>query len=62
QGGVVTPILSNIYLDKLDTFVEQTLLPTYNRGETRRINPQYRLIYKQLYRKRKAGKFKEANA
>ena len=27
QGGVVSPILSNIYLDKLDTFVEQELIP-----------------------------------
>jgi len=62
QGGVVSPILSNIYLDKLDTLVEQTLLPKYNRGETRRINPQYRLIYKRLYRRRKAGKPREAKA
>jgi group II intron reverse transcriptase/maturase len=62
QGGVASPILSNIYLDKLDTFVEQTLLPKYNQGETRRINPQYRLIYKRLYRRRKAGKLKEAKA
>jgi group II intron reverse transcriptase/maturase len=62
QGGVVSPILSNIYLDRLDTFVEQTLLPKYNQGETRRINPQYRLIYKRLYRRRKAGKLKEAKA
>jgi group II intron reverse transcriptase/maturase len=60
QGGVVSPILSNIYLDKLDTFVEQTLLPKYNRGETRRINPQYRITYKRLYRRRKAGGLKEA--
>jgi group II intron reverse transcriptase/maturase len=62
QGGVVSPILSNIYLDKLDTFVEQTLLPHYNREETRRMNPQYRLIYKRMYRKRKAGKLQEAKA
>jgi retron-type reverse transcriptase len=27
QGGVISPILSNIYLDKLDQFVEQKLLP-----------------------------------
>jgi retron-type reverse transcriptase len=27
QGGVVSPILSNIYLDRLDTFVEQRLVP-----------------------------------
>jgi group II intron reverse transcriptase/maturase len=31
QGGVISPILSNIYMDKLDKFVEQTLLPEYNR-------------------------------
>jgi hypothetical protein len=62
QGGVVSPILSNIYLDKLDTFAEQTLLPKYNRGETRRMNPQYRIIYKRLYRRRKAGELQEAKA
>jgi group II intron reverse transcriptase/maturase len=27
QGGVISPILSNIYLDKLDKFVEEQLLP-----------------------------------
>lgn len=27
QGGVASPILSNIYLDRLDQFVEQSLLP-----------------------------------
>jgi retron-type reverse transcriptase len=29
QGGVCTPILSNIYLDTLDKFVETALLPKY---------------------------------
>jgi hypothetical protein len=62
QGGVVSPILSNIYLDKLDTFVEQTLLPKYNRGETRSMNPQYRILYKRMYRRRKAGRTTEAKA
>ena len=36
QGGVAHPILSNIYLDRLDSFVEQSLMPEYNRGERRR--------------------------
>ena len=62
QGGVVSPILSNIYLDKLDTFVEQTLLPQYNREETRRRNPHYRIVYKRMERRRKAGKLQEAKA
>ncbi|AEH10070.1 RNA-directed DNA polymerase (Reverse transcriptase) [Candidatus Protofrankia datiscae] len=30
QGGVVSPVLSNIYLDRLDRFIEQTLLPAHN--------------------------------
>jgi group II intron reverse transcriptase/maturase len=33
QGGVCSPILMNIYLDRLDQFVETTLLPTYNHGD-----------------------------
>jgi len=35
QGGVVSPILSNIYLDALDKFVETTLFPAHNRGTRR---------------------------
>ena len=33
QGGVVSPVLSNIYLHKLDEFVEKELIPRYTRGE-----------------------------
>ncbi len=36
QGGVVSPILSNIYLHKLDEFVETVLIPQYTRGTGRR--------------------------
>jgi hypothetical protein len=32
QGGVISPLLSNIYLDRLDRFAEQNLLPAYNQG------------------------------
>jgi len=41
QGGVASPILSNIYLDRLDQFIEQQLLPEYNRGDQRRQNLEY---------------------
>ena len=30
QGGVVSPILANIVLNELDTFIETQLLPAYN--------------------------------
>jgi retron-type reverse transcriptase len=42
QGGVVSPTLSNIYLDKLDEFIEQELIPQYTRGDVRAANPAYR--------------------
>jgi group II intron reverse transcriptase/maturase len=41
QGGVVSPILSNIYLDALDRFVETTLLQAHNRGTERKPNRRY---------------------
>ncbi|HEX5302364.1 MAG TPA: reverse transcriptase/maturase family protein [Streptosporangiaceae bacterium] len=41
QGGVVSPVLSNIYLHKLDEFVERELTPRYTRGEHRKRNPEY---------------------
>jgi len=41
QGGVISPILSNIYLNKLDDFVERELIPQYTRGKTRSRNPEY---------------------
>ena len=40
QGGVVSPVLSNIYLHKLDEFVERELIPQYTRGEHRARNPE----------------------
>ena len=55
QGGVVSPILSNVYLDKLDKFVEQELIPQYTRGTRRKCNPEYDRIQYQLTRARKRG-------
>ena len=49
-GGVVSPILSNIYLDRLDKYVEQELLPAFTRGEQRQRNPEYnRLRVREQY-------------
>jgi group II intron reverse transcriptase/maturase len=48
QGGIVSPILANIYLDRLDKFVEQTLAPAYNRGERRRLNRPYKSLADKL--------------
>ena len=60
QGGVVSPILANVYLDRLDRFVEGALLPDYNHGRQRRRNPEYRSINERMVRLRKIGRGKEA--
>jgi group II intron reverse transcriptase/maturase len=44
QGGVLSPLLSNIYMDRLDKFVETVLIPEYARGATRRRNPAYQKL------------------
>jgi group II intron reverse transcriptase/maturase len=55
QGGVASPVLSNVYLDKLDRFVEQELIPQYTRGETRVPNPAYTRVKDRLRGARRAG-------
>jgi group II intron reverse transcriptase/maturase len=55
QGGVVSPILSNIYLHKLDEFVEQELIPQYTRGARRKSNPEYSSIKARRGHARKHG-------
>jgi group II intron reverse transcriptase/maturase len=41
QGGVVSPLLSCIYMDKLDKFVERDLIPQYTRGNRRKPDRAY---------------------
>ena len=55
QGGVVSPILSNIYLHKLDVYVETVLSPQYTRGEYRKRNPEYDRLRYQMVRARARG-------
>ncbi len=55
QGGVASPVLSSIYLDKLDKFVEEVLIPEYTRGERRARNPAYLDLANQLARARRRG-------
>jgi len=60
QGGVISPILSNILLDKLDKFVETTLIPRYSKGKERRENLLYRSLLNKSLRQRRKGNVKEA--
>jgi group II intron reverse transcriptase/maturase len=55
QGGVLSPCLSNIYLDRLDTFVETVLMPEYTRGVRRTPSPEYSRVRSAIHRARKRG-------
>lgn len=55
QGGVISPILSNIYLHKLDEFAEKALAPEYNRGKARAANRAYTRISSKARRARMRG-------
>jgi group II intron reverse transcriptase/maturase len=55
QGGVVSPVISNIYLDRLDKFIEQTLLPAYNRGARRTPYRPYMRLWQRAWRLEQRG-------
>jgi len=60
QGGVVSPILANIYLNELDVFVEQALIPEYTRGTARRANPEYRRLMQASWTQHRQGNHETA--
>ncbi len=60
QGGVVSPILANIYLDRLDHWVETTLIPDYTQGTRRKKNRAHARLAQRSRSLRKHGKVREA--
>lgn len=60
QGSIVSPILANLYLDKLDKFVETVLIPEYTKGTKRKAHKEYeKLIHRAAYLS-KTGRKEEA--
>jgi group II intron reverse transcriptase/maturase len=62
QGGVLSPLLSNAYLNELDQYVEQELLPVYNRGTRRDQHPRYKVLLQRAQRLRRRGRQEESRA
>jgi len=60
QGGVVSPILSNIYLDQLDHYIEQELIPRFTQGAERHPNREYARLQQQAVRLKKKGEMAQA--
>jgi group II intron reverse transcriptase/maturase len=60
QGSILSPVLSNILLSKLDRFVETTLIPQYTRGTRRKPNQAYERLKVQARRCRRKGQMEAA--
>ncbi len=55
QGSIVSPILANIYLDRLDKYVETVLIPANTRGQVRRRNPAWTRLRNRMSYHKKVG-------
>ena len=56
QGGIISPILANIYLDKFDMYIKE-YAAKFRKGDRRSINPEYwRLNNKKNWLKQKLQK------
>jgi len=51
-----------VYLDRLDRFVEEVLVPAYTRGGTRRWNKRYKALMNKVDRARRQGRHDEVRA
>ncbi|GAK56566.1 putative group II intron reverse transcriptase/maturase [Candidatus Vecturithrix granuli] len=55
QGGIVSPLLANIVLNELDTYVEETITQKYTRGKQREVNRENQRLRVQATYWRKKG-------
>lgn len=55
QGGVISPLLANIYLNEFDQWIENTLIPQYTKGSRQKSNPVYNRINAEISKARKEG-------
>ena len=53
QGGIISPLLANIYMHEFDSWVVSELLPKYTTGKKRKANLEYRKLTNHVYRIRK---------
>lgn len=52
QGGIISPILANIYLDKLDKYMKK-YADTFNKGTKRAVRPEYTSLSGKIQKRKK---------
>ena len=55
QGGVISPLLANIYLNEFDQWMEKTVIPENTRGKRQKGNPAYSRMNAQIDKAKKSG-------
>lgn len=55
QGGVISPLLANIFLNELDNFIEYELIPANTRGKRKSENPAYTHLTQQMHNAQRRG-------
>lgn len=56
QGGIISPILANIYLHEFDKYMEE-LVKTYSKGKQKRVNPDYHSLNTKRWKANKKGDY-----
>lgn len=59
QGGVVSPILANIYLHELDEYVVKNLKPRFDKGRKRRPHPEYARLCARISTAKRKGDWRK---
>jgi len=60
QGGILSPLLANVYLNELDVYIEDALKPQYWCGKKRAENPEYKRLKFAITQARKKGNVEKA--
>ena len=61
QGGVISPLLANIYLHQFDKWVGEELIPQYTRGNKQKANSAYNRLSRRIKCYQEKGDYKKAH-
>ncbi len=57
QGGVISPLLANIYLNEFDNWVTTELIPKFTKGNRQKSNPEYNKLTHEIPKCQANGDF-----
>ena len=61
QGGVISPLLANIYLNEFDNWIDEFMTPKYTKGGRHKPNTDYRKLTDEIRKSKKIGDIKTAH-